>query len=675
MTKFAEQNEIDWAAERLLPEGETFDDQKMAIIECNEGRDIQACPGSGKTTTLLVKLAILSRKMPFADGKGICVLTHTNVAIDEIKAKLGRESDILFSYPNFFGTIQSFVDKFFTIPYFNSTQSVNIRDINDDKAYGCMLRAYRGKGFDDVKCLYGRYKEEIDNIQARNASVKFKITKEIYWDRFLKEAYYDATSDCYFPEYRKSTGKIKKSEKPTRKLLDDVKGAGIKEGVLTYENAFSFALANANLMKTPISETVSKRFKYLFMDEMQDTSQIQIDFLDEIFDKSKIIVQRFGDPYQAIFSKEDNSTPTPWKIENPLRISRSKRFGANIAEVLKTVCAADNHDLEGNDAVASLKPVMIVFLDAKKVIPKFIDIVKEKEVDGITIANMAIEKKREDSLHRNFIKAVGWVKSNDKDNNLGITDYFPEFSKETSIGRHDEDDRLECYILRNDKFSVKQYEDRFLEVFLTILRLENVRVTETNRYYTKTSLIENLKKHNEWDGLRLKMINWIEEIKKDKDLVSEPVYQSIMEYINQTIIVEFGIVEKNQSTNDFITRRSISINALLDDIGPDPGSLFSKDGIEVEVGTIHSVKGETHIATLHMETTYRAGFDSLRIKDQLKGNVPVVRQPVELQTLKMAYVAMSRPKYLLCMAVRKDHFDQFDGPELRSRWDIVTTNN
>ncbi|MFP3649111.1 hypothetical protein, partial [Paraburkholderia sp. SIMBA_054] len=47
------------------------------------------------------------------DNKGICLITHTNVAVDEIKkglVKLGR-GDI--DYPNFLGTIQEFFNTFF----------------------------------------------------------------------------------------------------------------------------------------------------------------------------------------------------------------------------------------------------------------------------------------------------------------------------------------------------------------------------------------------------------------------------------------------------------------------------------------------------------------------------------------------------------------------------------
>ena len=114
MSDFATNMEIDHAERVLLPEGCHFSEAKRSIIKHNDTADFHACPGSGKTTTLLAKIVILANRMPFADGRGICVLTHTNVAIDEIKARLGEKANVLFTYPNFFGTFQTFVHKFFT---------------------------------------------------------------------------------------------------------------------------------------------------------------------------------------------------------------------------------------------------------------------------------------------------------------------------------------------------------------------------------------------------------------------------------------------------------------------------------------------------------------------------------------------------------------------------------
>lgn len=88
MTDFATPEEIEYSEKVLFGKDGVFDEDRKNIIKANGTCDIKACPGSGKTTTLLAKLIVLSNKMPLESGRGICVLTHTNVAINEIRRKL-----------------------------------------------------------------------------------------------------------------------------------------------------------------------------------------------------------------------------------------------------------------------------------------------------------------------------------------------------------------------------------------------------------------------------------------------------------------------------------------------------------------------------------------------------------------------------------------------------------
>ena len=87
-----------------------FDKVRRDIIKDLSSFDVQAFPGTGKTTVLVAKLAILAMKWPH-NYRGICVLSHTNAARDEIESRLGH-TDIgkrLLSYPHFVGTIQILV--------------------------------------------------------------------------------------------------------------------------------------------------------------------------------------------------------------------------------------------------------------------------------------------------------------------------------------------------------------------------------------------------------------------------------------------------------------------------------------------------------------------------------------------------------------------------------------
>lgn len=100
------------AEQLLLPDGCHFDEERIQFINRLESGDLLAVPGSGKTTALRAKLYCMAKELPMKDGRGILALSHTNVAVDELKKMLQNHCPQLFEYPNFIGTIQEFVDTF-----------------------------------------------------------------------------------------------------------------------------------------------------------------------------------------------------------------------------------------------------------------------------------------------------------------------------------------------------------------------------------------------------------------------------------------------------------------------------------------------------------------------------------------------------------------------------------
>jgi DNA helicase-2/ATP-dependent DNA helicase PcrA len=104
-------------AEQIFINGNEFDKtERIPFIKNLDTIDLLAVPGSGKTTALMAKLYCLSKQLPFKDGSGILVLAHTNSTVDEIEKELKKHCPNLFEYPNFIGTIQSFVNKFLANP-------------------------------------------------------------------------------------------------------------------------------------------------------------------------------------------------------------------------------------------------------------------------------------------------------------------------------------------------------------------------------------------------------------------------------------------------------------------------------------------------------------------------------------------------------------------------------
>jgi hypothetical protein len=82
--------------------GEQGNDARKLVIQSNSNMDVAACPGSGKTTVLIAKLAILAKKWKHRT-RGICVLSHTNAAREIIEQRLGNsnEGQRLLSYSIF----------------------------------------------------------------------------------------------------------------------------------------------------------------------------------------------------------------------------------------------------------------------------------------------------------------------------------------------------------------------------------------------------------------------------------------------------------------------------------------------------------------------------------------------------------------------------------------------
>ncbi len=78
--------------------------------------------------------------------------------------------------------------------------------------------------------------------------------------------------------------------------------------------------------------------------------------------------------------------------------------------------------------------------------------------------------------------------------------------------------------------------------------------------------------------------------------------------------------------------------------------------VDIDVGTIHSAKGQTHTATLVFETYYKK-HDLSDLLDWISGKNRGARSGEGIERkerMRLIYTAMTRPTHLLCMAMRQD---------------------
>lgn len=627
--------------------------ERYDFISCiDRSIDVEACPGSGKTTCLIAKIFILSEKIEASSGKGICVLTHTNVAIDEIKKKLGEKANRLFSYPNFFGTIQSFVDRYLTIPWYCDfckrrpaaidTQLAADRLRNSYLNYGLRNEVGQVKYFLEANSLYGKITfKRLDN--GKCALVNGVDGSEIKLKR--------PRSKSDWPEEDKS-----KYIKILKRLRVSVL---LESGLISYDDAYF--LAKEYITKYPkIKDAISNRFSYVFVDEMQDTYSYQNNIISEVFNDN-VIIQRIGDSNQAILN--DDYSTSGWQESDRLKITGSRRFSKPIAKILRTVALNSDPELEGYGDV--LIPPFIIRYETGRETD-----VPEKFV--MLIHKLGLDRNQDNDYP---IKAVGWV-GKEKEG-LTIDSYFPRYNKINEKKRSHES--LKSAILLSDATKPKLFYNVIIDCCLQVLRLANIKRNSDSDYkfYNKTSFLELLKTKNPelLAFLKEEISIWLKKllIEKSNDIVAEircflkdllfrnELFVGIEHAINKRKVREYLDSEKVREINEEQIKS--------DNIYYSPQEHLKHIGIDI--GTVHSVKGETHKATLYLETKYHKNC-GVHLIDQLIG-IPYNGKGGNRKErcLKVAHVGMSRPTHLLCVAIGKEIVDKYQIELRKNGWMII----
>ncbi len=663
-------DEIRYAEKILLPDGKEFDEERKAFIRNFNTIDLQSVPGSGKTTALLAKLVILERRLPFADGSGILVLSHTNAAIDEIKEKIQKHCPRLFSYPNFIGTIQGFVDEFLAIPYY--VQKFNKKPNRiDHEIYNEKIKSFTEKPWLYTLDFNKKITDKVAYIKNNNEGLfynyRFHLSTEIQLVKKLNEGILEISKPRGRARAENYSDYKEEEKRDVYKWFFEFKKSILKSGILHYDDAYF--LADVYLSKIPTIRTIlQKRFSFVFVDEMQDMDTHQYNLLEKIFyDEGNSIskIQRIGDRNQAIYnSSKIVKTNEVWQLRaNPnsvLNLAGSQRLSKHIANVVKKFALYNdnNFDIIGKNE-CEIKPHILVFDSAniENIIPCFAQIVKENGLESsekpIKVVCWNTDWKEDETSRNDAAK-------------LRLEDYYKGFKKEKGKPKQDYDN-LKSYLLYYEKKqTLEPVRKNILNAILKILRLENINTLD-NKPYTKKKLIDFIheKDVQKYDELNLKLYNWSIGIIQEKTIV---VWNGIKAYV-PTLLAIFD--KTISASSNFIITDNAEIPAENAQILA-PTNHYKKDGLEIEITSVHAVKGQTHCATLYLESCYYGKHESERLSTQFLGTNFNDAKVHHKSSVKMAYVGFSRPTDLLCIAIHKDRFDELLNTINKDIWEIKT---
>lgn len=616
----------------------SFDAPRRDIIKNLDSFDVQAFPGSGKTTVLIAKLAILAKKWPY-EHKGICVLSHTNVAREEIESRLGQ-TDIgkkLLSYPHFIGTVHSFFDTYISIPWLRS-HGYPVTLIDTD-----IVLEKRWK-----KLLFG---------------TRDYLTRKNKTEASCESATYPVSVDIGCRETAPSYQNVKKVVEQSQ-----------KDGFFTFNEMLhiaKYAIGDCSA----VSAAAQTRFPILFIDEAQDTSGEQWELINRLFVDDKLSVrQAYGDANQAIFqshnSKENaNIFPSENKL---MTIPDSHRFGSDIAKLADSLAISQKGLAGRSEAYIKNEKQHTVFLFDKT----------KPETLLHAYAKHILSCFNDDELNDNSklgCYVVGMVHSKDAEPSdsahfpVGLKDYYLQYSPGASKTNIQFTHLIDYFRAGASSLESTHDYNRFLELISCVFcRIINNNSSSMIPITSKAfaSLLSAVPSEHQ-QKFRKAMLYLVK-----LPFSNEDEWREVARICKIILKKFFGITAYSPIKTEWIEPTNIDDRqAELDSSNPKNIFVFtddeSKRSVSVRMASIHSVKGRTHLATMAVETHWY-DFNIKSILPWLCGKSNKTIGERNATRMKCHYVALTRAKGLICMAIPKDIVTEDEQNSLReSGWNVV----
>lgn len=617
-----------------------FDDveRRSALLE-SESRDFNAVPGSGKTSLLAAKLLLLAKKWPHT-RRGICVLSHTNVARDEVARRLAQtpEGAQLLSYPHYIGTIHGFVNQFFALSMLR-TLELKV-EVIDDAVFADKARA----------------RLQLDQFRK----LRFFLDQQNNGDDILTTMFY-RTAEL---SLKIDKGTLPGAHTQSYQSLVSLKAQLSRLGIFRHRDMFAYA--DLALKTCPhLVEVVHRRFPMVFIDEMQDTSWDQESFLNRIFD-GKSVMQRFGDVDQKILQDEENADLLTFPRHGHGSISTSKRFGDAIARAVGSVRMSGATVV--GEGPSTHAPVLLLYTteDATKVIKHF--------------GRLTVNRLSEIETRTHNVKAMCARKTGDGDVSAGrhLGDYWPAYGVGLpTTGMRSED----FWSLAGDVGTSLQgasLSTRVSDVrraLLLVLRsagssfARDIRdgraLSRAASAFAPASRLDALIRQLTLTGDQLCSVD-------QRGALLRLLYEGLAPYLPDDLEMETFMGLSVFDKPSAISNAAVAPSVAMCDVSDQGRSL------QFDLGTVASMKGETHSASLVLESYggISRKFDVTLGLEYIAGmpSKPLNKLPKTQQAqMRNLYVAMSRPTTLLCLAANASRVPQTIRNALTGKgWQIET---
>jgi DNA helicase-2/ATP-dependent DNA helicase PcrA len=606
------------------------DENQQAFLNRLDACDVQAAPGNGKTTLLVAKLALLSRTWKDRQ-RGVCVVSHTNAAREEVQRRLGAHPSAcaFLAYPHFIGTVTAFVDQFIALPYLRGL-GWQVRRIDDDAFAAAAKALMRGK-----PTLMASHRQ-----RQRTHQVESWVANLTLAENFVV----GARTRLAVAAGNRQPG----PNRPSGVELEEIKAALVSQGLYRYSDMH--VLARRALAETPhLAARLRARFPLVILDEAQDTSGPLLQILNQIFAGGGAL-QRLGDQNQTLY--EDAAIPQDqyWQpAADSIPLDKSRRFGPTIASFASRLTARRAQTITADTERPSQR--LLLTFDAAsitEVLPRYAAWAAE-HLAGRAGADVRAVASR----HNLYRDARGeWPKS--------LTDYYPPYRSG--------DDRT----------------SRVSTLCGAMRRLAAGHASGRAPRESHALIGAALADYLDHRGFRLPGGARVRANSIWPSLASiSPDHPALLRRLVIEHVLRGRAAEEQGRWGGFCA--DLLAAFPHPDLGPhgeycafspagaavagdeDRSTLYARfAGLDIRLGSVHSVKGATADAILMVETeVYRGSANDMRVMDLAtvlphafgRENRDFSQNEAQLAAATNVFVAITRPRDLLALAVRDQAVD------------------
>lgn len=278
---------------------------------------LQGGAGSGKTESLKKTLEFITENHP--DKKGVCI-TLTNVAVEEIKARVGEKNNFIVS------TIHSFLNDLIK-DYKKNIHEVIFEIFKVEK----IIREELIAGDNETEYNKNEH-ENFKKLNGKHSRMLFTTTGD-KTPKVTGKREYDKEPILYNTQLNQDIEKLNEIILTEIKAIDYNK---VRYNETRYNNFKELSFGHDELLHITsllfkkhelLGKIVSDKFDFILIDEYQDTNEKIVDiFLNSIPKNNKTTIGFFGDSMQGIYDDGIGDVEREIKEGKLIKIEKEDNF-------------------------------------------------------------------------------------------------------------------------------------------------------------------------------------------------------------------------------------------------------------------------------------------------------------------------------------------------------------